>query len=194
MKLLKNGRYRCSTTVPATSIAELSVRRASPEEARHVHQILDEAARWLERYHRPLWIQGEVEFSRIERELRYGACYILARVHDELAGTVKYLTEDNVFWPDVPPGEAAYIHHLAVRRKFAGGAVSGALLRKAADLAREANRMLLRLDCDAGSYRLRQTYEHFGFRFHSAMELGPYSLARYEMPLCKRHDIVSSRS
>ncbi len=88
-------------------------------------------------------------------------------------------------WPDVPSGESAFIHRLAVRRAFAGGAVSTALLNWAIERARKLDKKFLRLDCEASRSRLRAVYERFGFRHHSDRKVGPYRVARYEFSLAQ---------
>jgi GNAT superfamily N-acetyltransferase len=100
----------------------------------------------------------------------------------EAAGTVRFQLEDEEFWPDDPGDHAAYVHRLAVRRNFAGGAVSAALLAWALERTRALHRRVLRLDCDADRPGLRAVYERFGFRLHSFRQVGPYYVARYELP------------
>ena len=82
--------------------------------------------------------------------------------------------------PDVPQTESAFVHRLAVRRRFAGGGISSALLDWAVERARLLGRDYLRLDCEASRPRLRAFYERFGFRHHSDREVGPYYVSRYE--------------
>ena len=55
--------------------------------------------------------------------------FLLAENDGETAGTIKFQLEDPEIWPDVPAGESAFIHRLAVRRRFAGQSVSTALLK-----------------------------------------------------------------
>ena len=93
---------------------------------------------------------------------------------------MRYQLEDPLFWPDVPEGESAYVHRLAVRRRAAGGAVSRALLEWAVNRTRESGRRYLRLDTDASRSKLRAVYERFGFRHHSDRQVAPYYVARYE--------------
>jgi hypothetical protein len=50
--------------------------------------------------------------------------YFLAEQNGEPAGVVRFQLEDQLFWPENPPGEAAYLHRFAVRRKFAGGGMA----------------------------------------------------------------------
>ena len=109
--------------------------------------------------------------------------FSVAQRGDLLAGVLKFQLEDPLFWPDLPQGEAAFVHRLAIRRQFAGAGVSTALLKWAADRAQSIGRAYLRLDCEASRPRLRAFYERCGFRHHSDRHVGPYFVSRYELPL-----------
>jgi hypothetical protein len=85
-----------------------------------------------------------------------------------------------LFWPDVPQEESAFVHRLAIKRRFAGGEVSSALLLWAIARTDALGRRYLRLDCDVSRLRLRALFERMGFRFHSNKQVGPYYVARYE--------------
>lgn len=158
---------------------ELLIHVATIEDFPVVSGILGEAAQWLEQKGMPLWREGEMDAGRMMSEIEAGLFY-LAEVDKEPAGTVRFQLEDAEIWPDVPAGEAAYIHRLAVRRRFAGGRVSGALIRWAVERTRSLGLRYLRLDCNVARPRLRSLYEGFGFRHHSNRRVGPYHDARFE--------------
>ena len=147
--------------------------------------ILDEAARWLEQSGMPMWRDNELTAERVAADIAANLFY-LAECSGELAGTLKFQLEDPQFWPDLPQGEAAYIHRLAVRRRFAGQDVSTALMQWAVERARSLGRRCLRLDTEASRPRLRAVYERFGFRHHSDKQVGPYFVARYEYVISQK--------
>jgi GNAT superfamily N-acetyltransferase len=155
------------------------VRIAAPSEATMVADILMDAARWLAESGMAMWQMDELDAEAISADVAQGA-FFLAWVAGEAAGTLRFQLEDPLFWPDAPSSDAAYVHRLAVRRRFAGSGVSTALLTWAADHARAQGRRVLRLDCTASRVKLRGFYERFGFRYHSDREVGPYVVARYE--------------
>lgn len=162
---------------------DVEVRRASPDETDLVADILAEASAWADSLGGDrLWQLDELDARRLTREIREGL-FFLAWCGAEAAGTVRFQLEDPEFWPDDPGSDAAYIHRLAVRRKYAGGDVSSTLMSWAAGHARALGRKVLRLDCDAERGSLRAVYERFGFRYHSDRHVGPYLVARYEYPL-----------
>jgi GNAT superfamily N-acetyltransferase len=160
----------------------LSVREATLEDSVTVAAILAEVDAWLAGRGMPMWELGETDAQRIARDVADGF-FGIALLDGDAAGTVKFQLEDPEFWPDRPRDNAAYIHRLAVRRSVAGRGVSEALMAWAADRARTLGRNVLRLDCDAHRTSLRAIYERFGFRYHDDRQVGPYLVARYELPL-----------
>jgi GNAT superfamily N-acetyltransferase len=158
---------------------DILIRQATPQDLETVSSILCEAARWLQASGKAMWRDEEIVPERIAADVAAGA-FFLAECDGEAAGTVKFQLEDLLVWPDVPQHDSAFIHRLAVRRKFAGGAVSPVILRWAVERTRSLDRRYLRLDCEATRPRLRAVYERFGFTHHSNCQIGPYFDARYQ--------------
>jgi GNAT superfamily N-acetyltransferase len=157
----------------------LSIRQATPHDLDSVVGIFSEAARWLEENGMTMWREDELLPIRIGDDVRSGL-YFLAECDGEVAGTVRFQLEDKLFWPDVPQDDSAFIHRLAVRRRFAGGEISSALILWAIARTHALGRRYLRLDCLASRTRLQVIYERMGFRFHSNRQVGSYYVARYE--------------
>lgn len=157
----------------------ISVRQATLNDLSTVSSILSEAALWLEQQNIALWEKKETSPESICQDVELGLFYI-AFYRDVAAGVVKFQTEDLVFWPDIPQEGSAFIHRLAVRRSFAGGSVSTALMQWAVKQSRDLGKQFLRLDCAADRLRLRMVYENFGFQHHGDRQVGPYFVARYE--------------
>ena len=160
-------------------MTDILVRKATLEDLTVVSDILYEAALWLKQRNMTLWEEPEISAKVVLSDIRSSLFYI-AFYDDIAAGVVKFQTEDLVFWSDVPHQDSAFIHRLAVRRSFAGGSVSTALMRWAVDRSRQLGKRYLRLDCDAKRTSLRSVYENFGFRHHSDKRVGSYFVARYE--------------
>jgi GNAT superfamily N-acetyltransferase len=159
--------------------SEPQIRQATPHDVTLVSDILKEAAHWLEQFGMPLWREAELEPASITADVHAGL-FFLAEYSGVPAGTVKFQLDDPLFWPDVPPKEAAYIHRLAIRRAHAGTGLSTALMHWAARRARTLGFRYLRLDCVATRPRLRAVYERFGFEHYSDRHVGPYFVSRYQ--------------
>lgn len=156
-----------------------NIRQALPRDTDCIIAILREAAKWLEKSGSPMWRDNELLPSQLAADVNAGLVFI-AECDGEPAGVVKFQLEDRLFWSDMPQREAAYVHRLAVKRAFADGQVSSALLGWAVERARLLGKQFIRLDCEASRTRLRAVYERFGFQHHSDREVGPYFVSRYE--------------
>ena len=142
--------------------------------------MIREAAAWVDALGVVMWEDGELDADQIRREVTSGMFH-LAVIDGEPAGAIRFQLEDQLFWPDRPQGEAAFVHRLIARRTFKGRGVAKALLAWAVGHARAQGRGLLRLDCDANRPKLRALYESCGFHFHSYRRVGPYYVSRYEI-------------
>ena len=169
-------------TLLAATMTTMDMRIARTEDTDKVSSILQEAARWLEHKGTPLWQADELLPNKIRAEVA-SAQFWLAEVDGSIAGCVRYQTEDRLFWPDVPPGESAFIHRLVVRRAFAGGRISSAIINWAKHRAHSQGKSFLRLDCEARTEKLCKVYEAAGFRKRDERQVGPYLVARFEFDL-----------
>ena len=161
---------------------DIQVRQAVTDELESVAMIIEEAAAWLESVGNPLWKDNELDRDRMLADIEAGQFFI-GYCNGEPGGTIRYQDEDRKFWPDRPVGEAAYVHRIAVLRKFSGGALSRALVDWAAERAAGQGKKFLRLDCESDREKLRAVYERFGFEYHSDRQVGPYHVARYQRVL-----------
>jgi GNAT superfamily N-acetyltransferase len=159
---------------------KLEIRVAAPSEAKLVSTILTEAAAWLEGRGIPLWSPEQVSLAAVSPEVQ-ARLYYLAWAGPVAVGTMRLTTSDPAFWPEAAPGEALYLHRLAVRRAAAGGQVSSQLLRWASGQATAIGARYLRLDCETFRLSLRGVYERFGFQYHSERVVTRAVVARYQL-------------
>ena len=103
------------------------IRQAGVEDLDAVSSVLHEAAQWLEQRGMALWLDSELAPDRIREEVEAGLFHV-AEADGIIGGVIMFQLEDPEFWPDAVPGEAAHLHRLAVRRRFAGGQLSSLLL------------------------------------------------------------------
>ena len=165
---------------------EVEIRQAQPPDAVVIEAMLAEASQWVDALGEVMWDTGELAPERIAAETAAGQFYI-AMADGEPAGVIRFQLEDTLFWPDLPSDHtSAFVHRLAVRRRFKGKGISSALLQWALEHARSLGRTDLRLDCDKSRPKLMALYEAFGFQFHSFRQVGPYYVARYVYPLHPR--------
>ncbi|MBH8563164.1 GNAT family N-acetyltransferase [Nostoc sp. CENA67] len=157
----------------------ISIRQATIQDTVIVSNVLLEAALWLQQRGIPLWHHSEVSSNSIFEDVAKGLFFI-AEYAGEPVGIIKFQLEDLIFWPDIFQEDSAFVHRLAVKRRYSGGKVSSALLTWAVKYAQTLDKRYLRLDCDAARPRLKAVYERFGFRHHSDRQVGAYFVSRYE--------------
>ncbi len=162
---------------------EVEIVRAKSDDVEIVSSILQEVADWLIAKGDKLWERDELSAVKIKEQVENGM-YWLAKVDDEFAGCVRYQLEDNEYWDDVPHTDSAFVHRVAVRRKFAGQDISKELIEWAKHKAKADGKNYLRLDC-AKREKLCKLYESYGFVFHSEKVREPYLVVRYEFDLQK---------
>ncbi len=157
------------------------VEKAAPDQVKEVSEVLQEAANWLIEKGEKLWEAEELSPEKIGTEVASGMFW-LAKIEGEIAGCVRFQTEDKDYWNDVPHSDSAFVHRVAVKRKFAGNGVAAAMLDWAKIRAKSLGKTYLRLDCGKRE-KLCRFYESQGFKFHSEKLRKPYLVVRYECDL-----------
>lgn len=158
---------------------KIEIIQANPNQVSEVSEILQEVALWLENKGIKLWEANELAPEKIQHQVQSGMFW-LAKIGDEFAGCVRFQTEDLEYWDDVPHSDSAFVHRVAVRRKFANQGVAIAMLDWAKQKAKSLNKKYLRLDCDQRP-KLCDFYESQGFKFHSEKVRSPYTVNRYQI-------------
>jgi len=140
-------------------------------------------ADWLIGRGEPLWGPNETSREELMRVAHSGEL-IVGRVLCELASCMYLHHEDRLFWPHARPGEAFYIHRLAVARPFAGRGYAHAMLEWAASEARARGRPYLRLDCEPRA-KLLALYASVGYRRvdSAPIQVGEHFVVRHEKRL-----------
>jgi GNAT superfamily N-acetyltransferase len=161
------------------TVTDWRIRQADLEDFDAVSSVLHEAAQWLEQKGMALWLDSELAPDRIRKDVEAGLFHV-AEADGIIGGVIMFMLEDSEYWPDAVPGEAAYLHRLAVRRRFAGGQLSSLLLGWALEKTRLLGRKYLRMDTEIQRLKLRQMYERYGFQHHSERNMGRFSVIRYQ--------------
>ena len=154
--------------------AELHVRQAVPDDIDAAVQVITEVSAWLADKDIPWLIDFPGPFKK---RIAQGEVY-LAYLNDwkTLTGTVSLSREpDPELWSNYP-GQARYVHRLAVRRKFAGQGIGAALLDLAGHVAAMEGVPWLRLDCSKDNHALHSYYLNQGFQHLDTVDL-PHRLS-----------------
>jgi GNAT superfamily N-acetyltransferase len=154
--------------------AGLVIARAGVEAVPEANALIHEAANWLIAKGEPLWGPNETSFEELQRVVRLGEL-VMGHIAREPVACMYLHDEDRLFWPHDKPGEAFYVHRLAVARKYAGRGYAHAMLRWAEEEVRAKQRRFLRLDCEPRA-KLLALYARAGF---TRVDASPIQVAEH---------------
>jgi ribosomal protein S18 acetylase RimI-like enzyme len=160
----------------------IDIIEAGIRDAEVASSIMCEAALWLKEQGMTLWFPDELGSERLQPFIDAGELY-LVMMQGHPVGTVIYQHSDRLFWPDMPEGDAAYIHKITVKRSAAGQGLVPLVIAWARQKAQREGRRYLRLDTEASREKLCALYESAGFSRHSYRQVGRHYVVRYEMEL-----------
>ena len=165
----------------------LVIARAGLEAVPEADVLIREAADWLIAKGEPLWGPNETSFDELLHVTRAGEL-VIGRVEGEVAACMYLHDEDRLFWPDDNPGEAFYVHRLAVARKFARRGLAQAMLRWAEAEVRMKQRAFLRLDCEPRP-KLLALYADAGFTRvdPQPIQVCEHFVVRHEKRILRKH-------
>ena len=158
----------------------LSISRGGTADLSDADRLIREAADWLSAAGMPLWGPEETSYEELVKVSKAGEL-VMGRVNGEAAACLYLHNEDRLFWPQVPLGEAFYVHRLAVARKFAKRGLARAMLAWAEDETRNKGRRYLRLDCEPRE-KLLALYRDAGFMRvdPGTIQVGRHFVVRHE--------------
>ena len=138
------------------------VRRVYDVEALGAIDILREASVWTSTFGQPIWPLESFTVDD-QREIAAAGEQVGGFEESEMVACMRLQKRDRIFWPDDPPGEALYLHKLAVRRASSGKGWTARMVDWAVGECRTENARALRLDTLANG-KLPAYYETLGFR------------------------------
>lgn len=141
---------------------------------------MHEAAAWLIARGQKLWDLSELRPEEAVACAKAGQLVVGCR-DGAIAAAMFLWKEDPEAWPHAAPGEALYVHKLAVTRTEAGRGWSERLLSWAGEEARRAGRPFVRLDSELRP-RVLALYERAGFLRidREPFMIGPHPVVRFE--------------
>lgn len=162
-------------------MAELLVRRAEPSDLEAAVMVITEVSAWLAAKD----ISWLIDFpGPFPERIAMGEVFLAyLEDWDTLAATFSLGREPDVELWDGYPGQACYVHRLAVVRKFARRGIGATLLDLAGHLTAAEDLPLLRLDCHKNNLLLQNYYRRQGFDHLGTVDL-PHRIsgALFERP------------
>jgi GNAT superfamily N-acetyltransferase len=144
--------------------------------------IMQDVALWFRNKGLGMWSAEELVPEKLLAKYDAAEIYVgLTDGEPSLAFVLQW--QDRVFWPDDAPGEAGYVHKLAVARKHRGTGLAEYALTWCKSFSLSQGKKWLRLDCDPDRAGLIGLYERCGFRQVGRRMMGVYDTAFYECAL-----------
>jgi GNAT superfamily N-acetyltransferase len=160
----------------------IEIIQAGLNDAGLASSLMTEAAEWLSGKGETLWFPEELTPEKLLSAISAGELY-LVMLQGKPVGTVLFQLSDRLFWPDMPEGDAAYVHKIILKRSVAGRGLGRQIIEWARDKARGMGMKYLRLDTEAAREKLCALYESAGFTRHSERQVGRHYVVRFEMKL-----------
>ena len=163
--------------------ATLTMRRATPEEAPRVLEILEDGKRSIARFGIKQWQCGYPNLMSVEGDLALDACWVAANAAGALVGTLalRFDADPEYVSPEIswltpnttPEGAVTYaaIHRCATAAEALKQGVMAFMFNTAADIAHAEGRQSLRIDTHPGNRAMRSFLTREGFT-----ELEPFEL------------------
>ncbi len=143
--------------------------------------LLQTVAAGLEAEGRTLWRADELTPEKLMRN-GLEACFLGFWQGEPVVGLILQ-DSDPDFWPDDPPGEALYLHKLAVHPEWQGRGLAHAALEFARNLALALGKRSLKLDTASDRPKLRDLYERYGFTALGERTVGRHEVTLYRLEL-----------
>ena len=137
------------------------IRLATRNDATEALATLAEATEWSTRFGEPIWPIGSFTLAE-QRDLAAAGELVVGFDRGRMSACMRLQHSDDLIWPDDPPGDALYVHKVAVRRAAAGQGWLSAMIGYAIANAREAGVNAVRLDT-VPLARMVELYAGLGF-------------------------------
>ena len=159
------------------------VRRVHGAEALEAIDILHEASVWTATFGAPVWPLGGFTAEELARLAAAGE-QIGGFEDARMVACMRLQRSDPVYWPGDPPGEALYLHKLAVRRCASGKGWTARMVAWAVAECHGNGARALRLGTIANG-KLPRHYEALGFRFidEAQERVGGLPIVRMELSI-----------
>ncbi len=138
------------------------MRRVYGDAALDAIEILREASLWTAGFGPQIWpLEGFTVDE--QRDIAAAGEQVGGFEDSRMVACMRLQRKDPIYWPEDPPGEALYLHKLAVRRASSGKGWTARMVAWAVQECRNENAHALRLDTLANG-KLPGYYQALGFR------------------------------
>jgi GrpB-like predicted nucleotidyltransferase (UPF0157 family)/GNAT superfamily N-acetyltransferase len=155
------------------NLKPLLVETAALADVDAVLSLIGELSNWLKSKGILQWSQSYPR-EKIVSDVNSNFVHVV-RDGDQISATVTLSDHRDVYWRDFP-GEAVYLHRLAIHRSFSCKHLGSRMLAWSEERVKARGVPLLRLDCDSQNTKLRQYYLNHGFEFCGLRRVDEYNM------------------
>jgi len=174
--------YHWNREAPVLNVFDdqLSIRRATTEDALKLQELLQEAARWIQSaYGLRQWREENFTQALVDAFIGEHEVFVAERGR-ELVGCYSVHWTYEKIWGERYHEDAGYVHRLAVSRRYKGAGIGRQLLESAESYIRSQGKRWLRLDCMADNAGLNRYYQSQGFGLQGRFDGEGWSANLYE--------------
>lgn len=155
------------------NLKPLALEPAKLVDVDEILSLIVELSRWLRSKGILQWSDGYSR-EKIEAEIRSQHIHVM-RLNGDIAAAVTLSDCKDDYWKDFP-GEAVYLHRLAIHRSQAGKNLGARILSWSETEVAKRGISLLRLDCNSKNSFLQEYYISKGFGFCGIRPLEEYNM------------------
>jgi GNAT superfamily N-acetyltransferase len=137
----------------------IDVHPASIDDSQIVLDLWRMSARWLQSKGINQWDPEHFNIEQVYECFNNGSEIYLARLKEEIVGTLFICWSDPLIWGELDNNESGYIHRFAVNRSHSGKGIGQLILKWAENYIRNKGKKRIRLDCMAENY-LESGFQH----------------------------------
>lgn len=141
---------------------KVEVHRATEEDSQVILDLWRGSAEWLQLKGINQWNPNDFNINQVYDCFSKGYELYLARLNEEIVGTLYICWSNPVLWGELENNESGYIHRFAVNRNHISRGIGRQLITWAEEYIRESGKDI-RLDCMAENARLNQYYLDLGY-------------------------------
>lgn len=158
----------------------MTIRQACMADIPTIEGIFLDVIQWMKRESlENQWNEANTRWEELAKNYKISDFY-LCLVEGKPAGCVAVTELDHEYWPELNPGEAWFLHKLAVKRAYAGQYVSSVLITYVCNVAKKNRIPTVRLDCNSERMKLIRLYEREGFQYcRKVVKASGYELSLY---------------
>lgn len=155
------------------------LRASDPGHWEEASSLLGDVRIRLESMSAMLWTEAQTSPGRLAMDYPIEQLHFLEE-NAERIGIVVLMEHDPLFWPEIKPGAALFVHKLALHPVHCGKGLGKTALDTIVEYAGKLGHDWIRLDCDDRP-ALHRFYQDYGFTLVDIKPVSQFVVGRYKL-------------